>query len=596
MWQGVGGRGEADTPRDRAQDLVYQAFESDDPEERQRLARQALEIWPDCADAYVVLAEQAPSRKAALQMYEQGVAAGERALGEAVFRDQVGHFWLILETRPYMRARYGLAESLWMAGRRDEAVAHLRDMLRLNPNDNQGLRYTLAAWLLLMDRDEDLRRLLDQYDEGSAFFAYTRALLAFREHGDTPEARALLKAAKKANKHVPAYVLGRKSVPFESPPYYGMGDESEAVSYAEMFLSGWRATPGAVNWLRANEKARSRKRAKEPAAEGPTPAVKEALRELPQVFDVWQADCRQAPIWVGGEGDMVRPWLMLVLSQSDELILGHAIIEERPGTEQLWDVLAGAMEQPEAGEAHRPTQVQLRPGPSAEALRSHLEEIGVECVTTGQLDELDAAFEGLGRQLAGDAPPGLLDVEGVTVAQAAAVFEAAAEFYRQAPWRDLGYEATIRVSCEQIPGGPWYAVVFGQSGMAFGVALYDDLDTLRDLQRGTASDEENARATRALSLTFGEAWDIPVADLDSAERHGWQVAGPNAYPSVFRKELGTVMRAPLPEELTLMEACLRTIPGFVHEHASEPASAEEQIVHTATGDVTVRLAWVDEEA
>jgi tetratricopeptide repeat protein len=45
---------------------------------------------------------------------------------------------------PYMRARLGLAHSLWTAGRRDEAVQHLQDMLRLNPGDNQGVRYTLS--------------------------------------------------------------------------------------------------------------------------------------------------------------------------------------------------------------------------------------------------------------------------------------------------------------------------------------------------------------------------------------------------------------------------------------------------------------------
>ena len=83
-----------------------------------------------------------------------------------------------------MRAKLGLAECLWATGRRDEAVAHLQEMLRLNPNDNQGVRYTLASWLLLTDRDDDLERLLGQYpDEDSATWAYTRVLLAFRRGG-----------------------------------------------------------------------------------------------------------------------------------------------------------------------------------------------------------------------------------------------------------------------------------------------------------------------------------------------------------------------------------------------------------------------------
>jgi ST7 protein len=52
-----------ETTLSKAQDLMYEAFESDDPRRRVELARQALELSPDCADAYVLLAEQTKSRK-----------------------------------------------------------------------------------------------------------------------------------------------------------------------------------------------------------------------------------------------------------------------------------------------------------------------------------------------------------------------------------------------------------------------------------------------------------------------------------------------------------------------------------------------------
>src|SRR5262249_53578686 len=168
MWNVPGAPGQAggeDTPQARAQDILYRAYEEPDPRRRVELAREALAVWPDAADAYGLLAEHAAGRKEALQFYEQAVAAGERAIGAEQFREATGHFWGLLETRPYMRARAGLANALWSAGRREQAIAHLQDMLRLNPNDNQGIRYTLAGFLLAEDRDEDLARLLDQYQE-----------------------------------------------------------------------------------------------------------------------------------------------------------------------------------------------------------------------------------------------------------------------------------------------------------------------------------------------------------------------------------------------------------------------------------------------
>ena len=68
----------AGTPLDKAQELMYQAFGTPDPEERVKLAKQAIDLSPDCADAYVLLAELTKSRKEALDFFEKGVAAGER--------------------------------------------------------------------------------------------------------------------------------------------------------------------------------------------------------------------------------------------------------------------------------------------------------------------------------------------------------------------------------------------------------------------------------------------------------------------------------------------------------------------------------------
>src|SRR5437016_2666069 len=71
----IAGSTEPDTPQGQAQELLFEAFEEDDPQRRVELATQALALWPDCADAYVLLAEHARNRKEALAFYEQGVAA-----------------------------------------------------------------------------------------------------------------------------------------------------------------------------------------------------------------------------------------------------------------------------------------------------------------------------------------------------------------------------------------------------------------------------------------------------------------------------------------------------------------------------------------
>jgi tetratricopeptide (TPR) repeat protein len=149
-----------------------------------------------------------------------------------------------------MRARAGLAQCLWMLGERQQAIEHYTDMLRLNPNDNQGIRYKLASCLLEEGSGEALGRLLNQYkDEASAAWLYTRALWMFRRDGATAEATLSLKKALTQNPFVPAYLLGRKSLPRSLPGYIGFGDENEAIDYAADAITAWQRTPGALEWL-----------------------------------------------------------------------------------------------------------------------------------------------------------------------------------------------------------------------------------------------------------------------------------------------------------------------------------------------------------
>ena len=239
------------TPLERAQDLAYRATE-ERGRRRLQLARRALELSPDCADAYVLLAEEAREPEEARDLYVQAVAAGERALGATSFTDDVGHFWEAVRTRPYMRARFGLAQCLEDLGQHDQAIDHYRELVRLNPADNQGVRYLLVAALLHVARDAEAGALLEQYgDEPTALWCYARALHAFRVEGDTHAARERLRRAARVNRHVPAYLREKKTWPGPLPDSYGLGTQEEAAVTEDLLGELWRATPGADRWLAA---------------------------------------------------------------------------------------------------------------------------------------------------------------------------------------------------------------------------------------------------------------------------------------------------------------------------------------------------------
>lgn len=237
---------EPSNPQEQAQFIAYDAM---DAQGRRAitLARKALEIWPDCADACYVLGAHAGDAKEAEQWYGRGIDAAKRTLPPELFAEEAGHFWGIHETRPYMRCMHGLAMTLGDEGRRAEAADIMNEMLRLNPNDNQGVRYQLAALLMSLNRDEDAARLLKQYEEQSASFAYLSTLLAFRLGGSSPAARAELKKAITLNPYV--WALLESGMPTPSPTAYSPGSPEEAVVILDELADVFESNPGFEDFI-----------------------------------------------------------------------------------------------------------------------------------------------------------------------------------------------------------------------------------------------------------------------------------------------------------------------------------------------------------
>ena len=88
---------------------------------------------------------------------------GDMFLPANVFETGVGRFWGLFETRPYMRARYGLADTLLHHfGSRaprvaavEAALAHMLDMLRLCRGDNMGIRDIVPSLYVALGRDQE---------------------------------------------------------------------------------------------------------------------------------------------------------------------------------------------------------------------------------------------------------------------------------------------------------------------------------------------------------------------------------------------------------------------------------------------------------
>lgn len=243
---------ESASPKEEAQELLYQARELSPGVKRLRLVKKALEIYPHLPDAYDILVEEtASSPEEALILYEKAVQAGEADLGPEFIKENEGYFWGAIETRPYMRAKVYLAQVLWDLGREDEAISHYKDCLRLNPNDNQGVRDPLLAHLLIKNDLSGAEEIIKKYkNDAGAAHQYNKALFLFKKYGaESKKAAKQLSVAIEDNPFVPQYLIGKLKTPKEIPSSYSMGSKDEAVIYVSESLRAWKESSGALRWL-----------------------------------------------------------------------------------------------------------------------------------------------------------------------------------------------------------------------------------------------------------------------------------------------------------------------------------------------------------
>ncbi len=73
-------------------------------------------------------------------------------------------FWEIVETRPYMRIKQSYAEILAENGMMKKAVKEYEEILKLNENDNLGVRFRLMSLYAFFEDEENALKLYKKYN------------------------------------------------------------------------------------------------------------------------------------------------------------------------------------------------------------------------------------------------------------------------------------------------------------------------------------------------------------------------------------------------------------------------------------------------
>lgn len=235
--------------QEQAQDLVFKAYELQPLDGRSNIA-EALGLDPTCIEAYEYLAEQEMFPEIELIFLERAIEIGRGKFGDDFLKKNKGNFWLVHETRPFMRCLHSYSNCLNAMGLVAEAMEVLEEMIELNPNDNQGVRDQLLLYCISIEEPERFNHYAKMYKEDSMAFAlFNRALFSFQTKFATKPSNEDLQKAIDSNKFVVPKLLSEKFCDGLADSY-SPGSKEEADYYVSHAYEVWREIPGALDWLK----------------------------------------------------------------------------------------------------------------------------------------------------------------------------------------------------------------------------------------------------------------------------------------------------------------------------------------------------------
>lgn len=226
--------------REQSDDLLFEAYEEPIKTKAIKLAKQALELNPNNIDAENFITKHETNTIKKLKKYEETLNKEKVNLEkEDLFKkENIGIFWGLTETRPYMRTKHSYMLTLMELGRYTEAIKQGEELLELCESDNLGIRYLITGLYTVLEKFEDVEKIYNKYSDDSTFMLFPLAIMYYKK-GDYKKCKKVLKEIMENNEYLLDYLIGRKKITkakvdnIEANGTYSWGSESEAYFIAK---------------------------------------------------------------------------------------------------------------------------------------------------------------------------------------------------------------------------------------------------------------------------------------------------------------------------------------------------------------------------
>lgn len=220
------------TPLDDAYEMLEKAENAKSKSQAIKYAKEAYKISPACFDAILFQASLEDDLDKIWELLDTGLKKEEERLKSEGFFDKenIGIFYGLFETRPYIRGLYHKVQFLTVEGKIKQARDVCREVLRLNNNDNTGIRYLLMAIYAFLEDENEMLKLYKKYKEEHLEMLFPLFVLYYKK-GDDKKALEYLERINKANPNFIKYFKGNiKEEKGVLDGYYSKGGSSEVFT------------------------------------------------------------------------------------------------------------------------------------------------------------------------------------------------------------------------------------------------------------------------------------------------------------------------------------------------------------------------------
>ena len=237
-----------------AQRMIDYAWTQKTYKKRANHAKAALEIYEDCADAYIILSRDSSINDLQKkELLEKAVKAAQNLLKIDHLDTAQPEVFKLKIADQFFGAKYSLSVHLWEIGEKEVAIENAFDILKYSEQDKLMVRSILGNWLLMEQRYTQLKELLEKYEkDNSAAINYSRVALFYKTN-EIKAAESALRRAYKRNPFVVPYIIKQKNIPTALPRMFKFGTEEEAMKYASLGLEAWNDSK-MIQWVKEKKK------------------------------------------------------------------------------------------------------------------------------------------------------------------------------------------------------------------------------------------------------------------------------------------------------------------------------------------------------